>query len=312
MKESRSKKGMHLLRQVKPSMRKAIWIFSSMLAVFTLVLMIFFHLYESDKTYADTETQNQPVAPGNQKATALSYENLSGNTGHPTQLVMSHYHDINTDGKADETKKPETTIRTQSETGKDDSKTVSDDVINFKAAFNNQQVNFSWTTAPEINHGIFTIERSFDGEHFEEIICKPELVNSAAGSVYSATEEHLVYETSYYRLKYSQQDGHIMYSASRKVTNHTEVSDITELNIVSFGPNPFTDKLRVTFTQQVAFEVDFELINSAGSAVFIDIINAHEGTNQYEFTDQKRLPNGTYYMSLLYNHKKQVRKIIKN
>ena len=98
----------------------------------------------------------------------------------------------------------------------------------------------------------------------------------------------------------------------KRTNGKLSINELMELKIVSFGPNPFKDKLSVAFLLQVDFDVDFEILNSSGQAVFIDVINAHKGLNQYDFTDRKGLPSGTYYLTLLYNHKTLVKKLIKN
>lgn len=221
-----SKKGNRLLRNMKPTVRRAVWISSSMMLMLALGLMLYFNLSDSPETVAAATIDEQ----------CITYEktNHAGMTSESSPCIGDQPVPV-------ETKQNE----------------ASEDIR--IAAESNVQ---------------------------DHITSEPISSNTEA-------EELTNFKTP--------KDG-----------NRAVANDITELNIVSFGPNPFKEKLSLTFNQQVDFDVDFEIINSSGMAVFIDIINAHAGLNHYEFTDRMGLPPGTYYMTLLYNHKKQVKKLIKN
>ena len=221
-----SKKGNQLLRNLKPTARRVVWISSSMILMLTLGLILTFNLSDSPETIAAASIDEQCITYEKTNHAGMTSESkpCAGNQPAP-----------------DETKHNE-----PSEEAK-------------IAAESNVQ---------------------------DHITTEPISSNSEA-------EELKNFKTPLNR-------------------NRTDANDITELNIVSFGPNPFKEKLSLTFNQQVDFDVDFEIINASGMAVFIDIINAHAGLNHCEFTDRMGLPPGTYYMTLLYNHKKQVKKLIKN
>jgi hypothetical protein len=84
------------------------------------------------------------------------------------------------------------------------------------------------------------------------------------------------------------------------------------LKIISTAPNPFHEKFTLSFMLKTAATVDFQLINSSGQTVFKDVIHTNDGMNQYDFSDEKGLPQGIYFITLLYNDKKAIHKIIKN
>ena len=311
LKVSPSKKGIHQLRIMKPIARKAVWITSSFFILLILGWMVFFNLSDHDKTFGAT-TVNEHAASGNQKSNDLTYENLSASGDHQASETQQPTTAESSSGN-DPLVHHSTMKASDHQGGDPNNSTSANELLNFKATYNDDHVELSWMAVSETHDG-FMIERSVDGEHFEEIFCK-EVVEEGKGndaSNYSATDESPLNEIFYYRVKHIHNDGHASYSIAKKISLQPAVDDITALKISSAGPNPFHDKLSVSFSQKVAFEVDFEIINVSGHAVFIDVINAHEGMNHYDFVDQVGLPKGTYFMTLLYNHRKQVRKIIKN
>lgn len=228
-----SKKGFQLIRNLRQSTNRKVWISSSVIFLFTFGLVVYFNVSDVDKMFAASTENNRT--------------DLSG--------------DLNGDDPADH--KP---------TGAD-KRPLNDES-------NNQVVKTNSISA--------TASPANDSKETKT----GEWAQTNDGSTNSENAE----------------SGDSQNRINGKLSNN----ELMELKIVSYGPNPFKDKLSVTFLQQVDFDVDFEIINSSGQAVFIDVINAHKGLNQYDFTDRKALPSGTYYLTLLYNHKTQVKKIIKN
>ena len=221
-----SKKGNQLLRSMKPTTRRVVWISSSVILSLTLGLILSINLSDSQETVAATSIDEQCMTYAKTNHAGMTCENSYGAVKTETP-VETDVEDATSEG----TTATPSIAKEQHETDPNPSNSLAEESKTLKASANDNRADFN---------------------------------------------------------------------------------DITELKILSFGPNPFKEKISLTFSQHLAFDVDFEIINSSGQAVFIDIINAHAGLNQYDFTDRMGLPNGTYYMTLLYNHKKQVKKLIKN
>jgi hypothetical protein len=84
-------------------------------------------------------------------------------------------------------------------------------LYSFNAVCKDEKMNISWITVYEINSQFFTLERSVNGEFFEEVT-----VVDAAGNINTPKDYHVIdtaaYEgTSYYRLKQTDYNGAVEY-----------------------------------------------------------------------------------------------------
>lgn len=87
-------------------------------------------------------------------------------------------------------------------------------LINFDAKINSKRmVDIYWSTASEKNNDFFTIERSQNGEEFEEIQIIKGAVDTDVKNDYHVVDENPLNGTSYYRLKQTDIDGKVSYSS---------------------------------------------------------------------------------------------------
>jgi hypothetical protein len=187
------------------------------------------------------------------------------------------------------------------------------ELISFHAKLNSGEVDLSWATASEINNDYFTVERSADANHFTEVLRKNGAGNSTSILNYQDADQHPLSGHSYYRLKQTDYDGHFTYSKTEAVNNKLLKTEVDpELKLIAVSPNPFSEKFKVAFTTQKAGAVTVELINSSGKLVAQQIIQSNEGPNTFNFTDDQKLPQGIYFINLLFNDEKISQKIIKN
>lgn len=99
------------------------------------------------------------------------------------------------------------------------------------------EVIFSWTTASETNNDFFTIQRSADAVHWENLIQVDGSGNSSVPLHYEATDANPLPGISYYRLKQTDFNGDYSYSEIKAVTFDQMR---TEMRIY---PNPASDVL---------------------------------------------------------------------
>lgn len=89
-----------------------------------------------------------------------------------------------------------------------------------------------WETISELNNDFFTIEKTYDGEHFETIGTVQGAGNSNQINSYTLVDEDVREVINYYRLKQTDFDGQYTYSNLISIDNkrsHKEIVSITNL-----------------------------------------------------------------------------------
>lgn len=84
-------------------------------------------------------------------------------------------------------------------------------LLYFKGDIRNNEANLTWATESEKNFDYFTIEKSADGENFEEIAQVKGQGNSFQRVNYQYSDPNLMIGKTYYRLKETDFDGHVVY-----------------------------------------------------------------------------------------------------
>jgi hypothetical protein len=182
----------------------------------------------------------------------------------------------------------------------------------FNAKLSNGAVNLDWITAGEVNNNFFTIERSSDGENFEALMQKNGAGNSTVNRYYTATDESPLEGFSYYRLKQTDYDGHYTYSDIETIRNGKEMEPSHSMEIKTMAPNPFTQSFKLSYISKSETTVDISLMSMSGQLVIQEKVKAEAGYNTWEFKDQYSLQSGIYFVTLAYNNKKVIGKILKN
>lgn len=137
------------------------------------------------------------------------------------------------------------------------------ELVEFSAqAVNNSAVLCEWTTASEIGNDYFTIERSVDATHFEEVGVIDGAGNSSVPLFYSFTDQNPYHGISYYRLRQTDFNGEISYSEIRAV----EITSASGFILNAF-PNPFNGLLAVRAVLPEDDQLKIELRNELGQLV---------------------------------------------
>jgi hypothetical protein len=152
--------------------------------------------------------------------------------------------------------------------------------------WNEDQVKLSWQTAVEINNDYFTIERSPDGNAWEEI----EKIDGAGNSVerlaYATIDLNPLQGLSYYRLKQTDFDGTYSYSEIRTVSVSKSVK-----RAIQIYPNP-TDGPVYLETEEFDLQA-IQVYNYLGEEV-LSITNEPSEANKRFVIDLTELPAGMY------------------
>ncbi|MGN6604314.1 MAG: T9SS type A sorting domain-containing protein [Ginsengibacter sp.] len=181
-------------------------------------------------------------------------------------------------------------------------------LTSFSAAFENDNtVAINWQTSMEINCQSFVVQRSFNGNLFND-------VQTIAGSgttnlkhFYSATD-HIYANTSnavYYRLKQIDLDGKANFSKVVKL----KIAD--DHSTLSVSPNPFISFINLQTEWNTSETVFLKIYNQQGKQLFIKKLSLQKGINRVKIDDLPPVNAGTYFLELVSPSQKITQKIIK-
>lgn len=111
---------------------------------------------------------------------------------------------------------------------------------NFTATLNSDKtITLDWNTAQEMNSSHITIQRSADGENWDDIGTVKAQGNSAITTAYSFIDEHPLTGNNFYRLQLVDIDNSFTYSEENVIRTST-------IGAISFFPNPARDYVNVS------------------------------------------------------------------
>ncbi|MBC7384022.1 MAG: T9SS type A sorting domain-containing protein [Bacteroidia bacterium] len=175
-------------------------------------------------------------------------------------------------------------------------------------------VKLSWSTASEINNSQFIIERSFNGTDFESIGKVKGAGNSNVKTDYSyldmkalSLNQPGVIAKLHYRLNQLNMDGKNEYSTIVVIDLNNEDG----ITINTALPNPFDNKLALTFNSSQEIQMLIELINMNGDVMLTKNVNSGLGSQMVNLDQAGDLPAGIYFMRLQYNGITKIQKLIK-
>tara|TARA_B100000809_G_scaffold67022_1_gene63879 strand:- start:382 stop:2160 length:1779 start_codon:yes stop_codon:yes gene_type:complete len=158
-------------------------------------------------------------------------------------------------------------------------------LVDFSTKLFGEKVHLNWSTSSEINNDYFTLERSLDGEKFNEITIVEGAGNSNNLLKYNfIDDENTLSGTVYYRLKQTDYDGKNSYSKTTSVNVKLE-----NINRWSIFPNPAK-----------------EMLNFEGDVVKVELVNIlGESVEGIEFVNSRltfdKVANGTYLVRVWFN-----------
>ncbi len=133
-----------------------------------------------------------------------------------------------------------------------------------------------WVTGSEINNERFDIQRSIDGDDFEVIGSIMGQGNSYEVNTYSFidnSQKSLLAMTVCYRIKQIDFDGNFDFSNIRCLDN------AQKRGVVKVGPNPISDKLRISCDEWEYSSVSVELVDLSGKTVMKKTTLTSRSTN---------------------------------
>jgi len=180
-------------------------------------------------------------------------------------------------------------------------------LLNFDAVLNtDKKVDLNWNTATETNNDYFTIERSGDGNNFQELEIIKGAGNSSKTLHYATVDPKPLKGLSYYRLKQTDFDGNFTYS------NIDPINNMDNNSIVIF-PNPViasgnvTMRINTTEAKSVMITITDEL----GRLMNSKIVSIGSGDTDITIVDQSvSLTGGIYFVTCRDNQNIFTQKLI--
>ena len=108
------------------------------------------------------------------------------------------------------------------------------ELLSFTAVLNaNKKVDLNWSTATETNNDFFTVEKTKDGDTFEQVAIVDGAGNSSVTLYYTSLDPNPYLGKSYYRLKQTDFNGEYKYSDLIEVDVNSDGAFLLGSNIVS-------------------------------------------------------------------------------
>lgn len=180
------------------------------------------------------------------------------------------------------------------------------DLLSFSAKRKGKEVDISWTSAAPNDADTYTVERSADGQNFDDIATLPSAGNNS-NQGYSTTDRKPYISSSWYRLRQKDRSG--SESWSDKVQVSPEGND--QLQVISTNPNPFTNYFEVTCNVPEEGSVTIQILSIKGQQVDAQTYNSTAGRNTFAWQMNKELPEGIYILWISDGIRKTATKIYK-
>lgn len=181
-------------------------------------------------------------------------------------------------------------------------------MVSFTASLlQDKKVKLDWSTSMEINCSEYKIERSFDGNIFNEIANVSGRGTTSSFHSYSFVDDVSSVQGSliYYRIDQIDIDGKGFYSKVLAVKLKNENRQI----IIS--PNPFSNYLNINMEWNKSEIIIAKVINIQGSEVVSKNIQMSKGLNYISIDELSKLPSGNYFIQFISGTERFTKKITK-
>jgi 2-keto-4-pentenoate hydratase len=165
------------------------------------------------------------------------------------------------------------------------------ELIAFSGKRQLQDVELDWSTATETNNAYFTLERSGSDGEFSPIGTFAGAGNSSRVNNYHHLDKGAPSGQCYYRLKQTDFNGQYKYASI------VSVKPGTDFKLEEVFPNPATDKLQVTISQESLNEFELSVEDILGKCVYKTTARASALVNTFAIP-LTELPAGIYVVKV--------------
>jgi hypothetical protein len=167
------------------------------------------------------------------------------------------------------------------------------EILYFEGKRLGSYVMLEWETMAEINNDYFIVEKSTDGENWEELLTVAGQGNTSDQTYYSQIDVNGCAGVCYYKLIQVDYDGQ---SQEIKVISLQTEGKTTELNI-SVSPNPISQTANIAFTAPKGGVFSLSVTTQTGQLLYSSKTMGNKGNNHISF-DASMLSSGSYYFIL--------------
>lgn len=165
----------------------------------------------------------------------------------------------------------------------------------------NNKVSLTWSVADEEQGTRYEIEKGDDGQKWSGIYSSSAQVKRAKAA-YESADVTPFSGTNYYRLKITNADGSITYSAIKKVVFESPV-------VVQITPNPAAANARLTVLSGQRASAHLRVVDMSGRVVYERAVVVEEGVNGYTLPVQQ-LTAGVYQTEVWIDSKRYTQQLI--
>ncbi|MCC7299067.1 MAG: choice-of-anchor D domain-containing protein [Bacteroidia bacterium] len=182
--------------------------------------------------------------------------------------------------------------------------------VDARAVWNQQNSDVSWTVAEETYGSVYTIERSIDGGIFAPVGTvkgKAENGNAFGKLGYTFTDLGVREKTTdkvYYRIRCTEQDGHVAYSQNLVLFNRLE--NTTSLQVY---PNPSNSVFNVKATLAPSTDYTISLKSSTGAIIYSAATGTEHSGSIFQTISAEKLASGMYFIEITGDGYREVRKV---
>lgn len=166
----------------------------------------------------------------------------------------------------------------------------------FTAQKFNNAVKINWSTSIEINSKAFIVERSVNGTNWTDIATIPAAGNSQSKINYTVTDNNPAKGINFYRLRQTDLDNRVEYSATKSVLFNTAYD-------VLVSPNPATDMINIYVNN-----------NSKASILLTDasgmVIRKFDSNLSLIKINTATFARGVYYVKVILENNVSVNKVL--
>lgn len=178
------------------------------------------------------------------------------------------------------------------------------ELLYFTAKLNDNRVELTWSTASEKNNKEFTVEKTYDGIHFETVATLPGAGTSSMRHFYSCTDDQPYDGLSYYRLKQTDLNNGTTYSPLVPVETAPDHSGL------SIFPNPNDGILNLLNERGWNGAVKVEIYDAAGKLMLSRSFSNPGGETGLTLDTGKTLSSGSYSVKIINGGSSTTRRIV--
>lgn len=179
------------------------------------------------------------------------------------------------------------------------------ELISFSAQCDTDHTTVSWQTATEHNSAGFVLERSENGQEWDEVATVSSVGNSTTKVDYSYDDYAAIRFEGYYRLTQMDNDG------QQKVYDPILVNCNAVNDEVDIYPNPTAGDFTVAFHSSKAGSATIKVINANNAVLNSLSVNVNNGGNQV-IVSGTDLSSGVYFVHIEVNNQIVVKKLMVN